>query len=89
MGLLANLSDDEDTDKHIINDFEEFITELDFQAELPKKPDPLCSVRQYNRRTLENQYVNELKRKNMNEGKIVELLTALKFKMHVPLYCQL
>ena len=88
MGLVADITDDE-IDHYIINDYEEFVSELDLEVSRPKRPDPLCSVKSYNRHGLECQYVNSVEERNSDDGKIVEVLAALKLRLHVPLHPQL
>lgn len=84
------LSDDEDDDqKEIINDYEEFISELDLEGELPRLPDLLEESRFFNKRTVQNGQTKNIKNMNSDEGKIVEIMRALKLKISVPFYPQL
>ena len=89
VGLLVNNSDLDDTEDIIINDYQELIAELNLFSDLPAKPELLGSSKNFNRKTQECRFINGIQNKNSDEGKIVELSEALKFKLHVPLYCQL
>ena len=84
------LSDDDDEDhKEIINDYDEFISELDLEADMPRLPDILEDSRFFNKRTLQNTQIKKLTSPNSNEGKMIEITRALKLKLSVPLYPQL
>ena len=83
------MTDDEDTENFIVNDYDEFISEIDLETQLPKRLDPLSLVKAYNRETLECLSFNNIKNINSDEGKLAKILSDLKLNMHVPLYPQL
>lgn len=83
------LSDEEEDHKDIINDYEDFVSELDLDADLPKLPDLLEVSRYNNKISLQNSSIRNIRAINSNEGKIVELIRALKLKVSAPLTPQL
>lgn len=84
-----DFSDDFDDEQKIINDYDEFMSELNLDNNLPQLPDLLTNSSYFNKQTIQTNFENSIKNMNSDEAKIVEIIKALKLKMSVPLYPQL
>lgn len=56
---------------------------------MPRLPDVLEESRFFNKRTLQNAQIRNLANCNSNDGRIIEVIRALKLKITVPLHPQL
>lgn len=65
------------------------MTELDLSIEPPKIPELFCSIKSFNKKTNQNEFVNRIKDSNQIDSKIVELTKALKLDFDYPLKPQL
>ena len=82
-------TEEEENQTKAINHFDSFMSELDLSLEPPKMPELFCSVKSYNKKASQNDFVNRISGPNQTDGKMIELLKALKLDFDVPMRPQL